>query len=290
MKHSGQLFPQPNPLQERFSAEFFRKIPQTPGVYFFKGKSGEILYVGKAKNLKKRVSSYKQGGAAAFSQKLPSKIRRMIHQAESIEWKECQSEEEALLLENHFLRTLKPPYNRANTKPEYYFYLNVFEHPFEIKKNQEQVVKWIFDFSHSGDPTATFTLGAFKSKNRSLQQFFALLRLQDFLNQPLETYTTPTPLLFETSPIPFSDSHPERLRALLLGTAGVHEVFQSKLDTSLISSGFTHFRLKNDLEDAHLFVQKLQQIRRYLLEVGSSNTFIQKEELDDMIVRERMKK
>ena len=58
---SGQLwlFPPPRPLVERFGERFFRQIPDRPGVYFLCGRKEGVLYVGKAKNLRKRLAAYR---------------------------------------------------------------------------------------------------------------------------------------------------------------------------------------------------------------------------------------
>jgi hypothetical protein len=53
------LFPDPQPLVERLGRDFFRDLPECPGVYLMRDTSDVILYVGKAKNLRKRLASYR---------------------------------------------------------------------------------------------------------------------------------------------------------------------------------------------------------------------------------------
>ncbi|HEX7590202.1 MAG TPA: GIY-YIG nuclease family protein, partial [Demequinaceae bacterium] len=67
-------------------------IPTTPGVYRFRDPHGRVVYVGKAKNLRSRVSSYFQGPAA-----LHPRTRAMVTTASSIEWTVVRSEVEALV-------------------------------------------------------------------------------------------------------------------------------------------------------------------------------------------------
>ncbi|MCX5714413.1 MAG: GIY-YIG nuclease family protein, partial [Candidatus Omnitrophica bacterium] len=79
-------------------------LPQTPGVYFFKDANGRIIYIGKAKLLKKRVQSY-------FSRQLDSKTQSLVSQSADIEYKLVASEAQALILEAGFIHQHQPKYN-----------------------------------------------------------------------------------------------------------------------------------------------------------------------------------
>ncbi len=80
-------------------------LPRTPGVYRMINADGDPLYVGKAKNLWKRVSSY------AKVERLGIRIRRMVSQTASMEFVGTHTEAEALLLEANLIKQLKPRYN-----------------------------------------------------------------------------------------------------------------------------------------------------------------------------------
>ena len=69
-----KLFTLGNPLTERFGNEFFRELPQSPGVYFFYDVTGKLLYVGQSSNLRNRVSSYRH----VSSEKHPRRILRLV--------------------------------------------------------------------------------------------------------------------------------------------------------------------------------------------------------------------
>ena len=79
-------------------------IPNKPGVYRYFDKDGELIYVGKAKNLKRRVSSY-------FNKEQTGKTRVLVSKIADIKFIVVESESEALLLENNLIKQYKPRYN-----------------------------------------------------------------------------------------------------------------------------------------------------------------------------------
>ncbi len=97
-------------------------LPEEPGIYRYTGKTGELLYIGKAKSLKHRVSSYFQQGAE-HSQK----IAELVKQVHDIDWICTGSELSALLLESKLIKEHRPRYNTMIKKYRRYPFLRLHD-------------------------------------------------------------------------------------------------------------------------------------------------------------------
>jgi DNA polymerase III subunit epsilon len=137
------------------------RLPDRPGVYYFKDNKGKIIYVGKAKNLKKRVTSH-------FTGNTPNRQRqdflRTIHHVDHVI---CGTELMALILEATEIKRLWPENNRAMKRYEHKYDLYVFE-------DQNGYLRLAID-KH-------------KKNNNALQSFNSLLEGYNFLNQLINKY------------------------------------------------------------------------------------------------------
>ena len=107
------LIPDPRPLVERLGREFFRQAPESAGVYLMRDAADTVLYVGKARNLRKRLASYR----VANPDRLRRRHLRLLRAVARIELQECADEASALATESQLLRGLRPRFNRAGTWP-----------------------------------------------------------------------------------------------------------------------------------------------------------------------------
>ena len=103
--------------------EKIRRLPETSGVYLMKDRFGQIIYIGKAVNLKRRVSHYFQSTARqkAYSPKIAS----MISLIEDFEFIKVKSEAEALILESKLIKRWKPRYNTLERDDKNFLLLRV---------------------------------------------------------------------------------------------------------------------------------------------------------------------
>lgn len=148
---------------------FVKILPETPGVYRMIGDKGEVLYVGKAKALKKRVNSYIQTGNLSY------RIRRMVESTMAMEFVVTQTEAEALLLEANLIKKLKPRFNILLRDDKSFPYIHLTaDHEYPMVRKHRGVKKrkgeYFGPFAGAGEVNRTLAI---------LQRVFMLRNCSD---------------------------------------------------------------------------------------------------------------
>ena len=129
-------------------------IPEHPGVYRFYNKQDKVIYVGKAKNLKNRLSNY-------FQANLATKTNRMAHEAVRVDWTIVSTELEALALEFSWIKQYQPKYNVQFKDDKSYPYLALSlndEYPmiFITRKDKRPGLKYFGPYTNAWALRNTF--------------------------------------------------------------------------------------------------------------------------------------
>jgi excinuclease ABC subunit C len=156
------------------------EIPEDPGVYRFYNKNDKVIYVGKAKNLKNRLSSY-------FGSNLAQKTYRMVHEAVRVDWTIVKTELEALALEFSWIKQYHPTYNVQFKDDKSYPYLAIsledeFPRIFITRKEKRPGLKYFGPYTNAWAlrntyevllkvfPVRSCSVGNFQRAQRSKRQ------------------------------------------------------------------------------------------------------------------------
>lgn len=158
------FFKFPRPLLERFGTEFFKSVPPSPGVYIFSGERDRVLYVGQSKNLRLRLSYYKN----AQPEREPRRIIRLVHQTRRIVFEPCLSATSARLRELALIGQHRPRFNVANAaSPAFTFFaLGTNAEGFSMRISMNQ-----------GRRDGEKMIGAFRNRGLCTRAFCSIARM-----------------------------------------------------------------------------------------------------------------
>ncbi|OOY32281.1 excinuclease ABC subunit UvrC [Thioclava sp. F36-6] len=158
--------------------DYLKRLDGSPGVYRMLNAKGEVLYVGKARNLKARVSNYARPSGHS------ARIARMIHETASMMFLTTRTETEALLLEQNLIKQLKPRYNvLARDDKSFPNILIATDHPYPMIKKHRGARK---EKGHYFGPFASAS-----AVNRTLNQLERVFLLRNCSDSMFETRTRP---------------------------------------------------------------------------------------------------
>ena len=259
--------------KQRINAALPEELPHEPGVYTMYDQKDEVLYIGKAKDLYKRLTSYRYSKT--------KKVQRMIAHIERIGLEVCKSETDAILLENLLIRSLRPPFNEMNKKPETYYYVSLGR-----KGNS-----WEFRLSMRQLQGYQKVYGCFKGHLRVRRGIGALLRLLYMNENKISSACyLPSQLLKRIAPMSFtitlSDKRSILVDEFLKGNTGIMlEEFAKYIKDFKFTDRFTHKYFANELENLGMFYE-LGPARNALLkkELNLESALIPQDQLDDLQV------
>ena len=155
-------------FDKKFGKTFAAQLPATPGVYSVYNSDGVLIYIGKARNLKRRLSQYRNAKRC----KKHRKMRVIIQEADRIEYQNCETDLDACLVETRLIQEHRPKWNVAGA---FYFLYPMIG----IKLDTGRL-----NFCYTTTPE-TFEgydfHGAYRSRHITGEAFFALMKLLTFV-------------------------------------------------------------------------------------------------------------
>jgi excinuclease ABC subunit C len=160
-------------FDQKFGPEKLTEIPAEPGVYRYFDAADRLIYVGKAKNLRRRLAQYRN----AKRRKAHMKMKSIIRDAVRIEFETCASELEACLLETRLIQQHRPRLNVAGAFS--------FMYPMIGVKIDGPTACFCYTTQPESFPDYRFH-GAFRSRKITREAFFALVDLMSFIGHPMK--------------------------------------------------------------------------------------------------------
>lgn len=282
MSEQQRLFEHYNPIEERLGKTFFEDLPTDAGIYKMYGKTNNLLYVGKAKNLRNRLFTYRRAKMSTTSRKTV----RLIRMTHRIDIEICDTEKEALLLENKLIRNHQPEYNRAKKQPETYYFIGL--------QKESTVLKFSLQMHQ---PDKEFVFGAFKGHRVIRKSLGGLIRILYMLEHRIDTvFELPSVLTQKLTPMKYElvlnrdDEITKYLWPALMdyfegrSTKLLEQILELCKERGLLES-FAGTKILDDLEAMKWFFERCSQ-RNYQVskQLGLDSPLIPQQKLDDYLI------
>lgn len=233
--------------------EKIRSLPKTPGIYKMKNTQGKIIYVGKAKNLKQRVSSY-----FIKNSQHSRKVQEMVRWIDDVEVELTDTEFDALLLECHLIHQIRPRYNSVMNHYESYGYFQFTD--------QAPYLKVLNEWSDKG-----LVIGPF-FKESKIQELKQIINSVYRLDGPLKYVAGIVKDYREISPEAEFDLRIQEIKETLLGQS---TALLTRIDERVQAASARH-----DYESSHqwwnnyLTVQRFLRRNKQLIQIMQNKTFV----------------
>jgi excinuclease ABC subunit C len=267
-------------FDRKFGADLLRETPREPGVYLFRDAQGEVLYAGKAKDLRRRLASYRN----ATRRKAHRKMRTLVREAVTLEVRPQPSEQEALLVENELIRRLRPRYNVDGAFSFLYPALGVGVHEGRVLLAFTSTPE---DWSHLG----LRWHGSYRSRARARAAFDALVLLFDRIGHLEPMSRLPEAKLRRGARL-------EAFRRLPVELAEAANAFFAGESTDLLAHLFDHLlespRARREAADVEDWLRTLDDFARDdvaplrdALETEGRSGYVPGDERDTLFIRAR---
>lgn len=266
-------------FDSKFGAEFVSTAPTGPGVYRFSNDAGVVIYVGKAKNLRRRLSNYRN----ATRKRVHRKMRILVREAAKLVYECCESEQAALLLEGELIRKLSPEYNVDGAFAFLYPSIGLgfanrtklicfTTHPEQF---QDLGLEWF---------------GCFRSRPRAKLAFHALIDLLELVGHREKVTRLPKHPRLKGSQLVGMRQLPAELdEGLRPFFAGEHMTLLGRLSLQLLGKAKARQDaavVQTNLKAlSHFFEADAARLRTALQCVGSESRHVAQVERDDLFIR-----
>lgn len=270
-----------NAFDRKFGADFLRELPRAPAVYLFKDERGDVLYAGKAKDVRRRLEGYRN----ATRRRAHRKMRALVRVASALEVRVVASEREALLTENELIRTLRPPYNVDGAFSFLYPAIGLGVRGHQV----------LLGFTTEPDAWSDLDLawhGTFRSRRRALAAFDALSELLAFLAHPEPRSRLPrVPRRRGSRLLGMRQLEPKLVDQLRRLLAGESRDALGELALRLLEKTAAR-RDAERVEDllrqlAAFYASDLAKLRDALRAAGRTGSFVPQEERDALFLAQR---
>lgn len=268
-------------FDEKFGSDFTSSLPTGPGVYWFVNRTGTVIYVGKAKNLRRRLRGYRNAGR----KKVHRKMVRLVKAATALAYEELSTEEQALLRENELIQELRPEFNVDGAYAFLYPAIGV-------ATNERQTLLCLTTAPEKYAGCSLSWFGTYRSRPRVKLAFDALVDLLSLIGHREKKTALPShPSLRGSRLVGLRQLPPDLTESLPWFFAADEGTFLGSLSRLLLAK--PRARREADVVEEKLKILKgfyemdAVRLREALRRLGRPGSFVPGHERDSLFIRAR---